>query len=74
MAKNPQNSFLNMEKYRFIQSQIHLLKVGEKEVKDQSKLLQKLYQFYEKLFLKIKVNPIQSYCSLFKRYQPIKIN
>ena len=48
MAKNPQNSFLNMEKYRFIQSQIHLLKVGEKEVKDQSKLLQKLYQFYEK--------------------------
>ena len=44
--------FLNLEKDRAIQNQIRLLKIGEKEIKDQSEILQNLYQFYEELYSK----------------------
>ena len=48
--------FLNLEKTWAIQNQIRLLKISEKEVKNQSKILQKLYQFYEELFSKTVFN------------------
>ena len=44
--------FLNLEKHRATQNQIRLLKIGEKEIKDQSEILQNLYQFYEELYSK----------------------
>ena len=44
--------FLNLEKDRAIQNQIRLLKIGKKEIKDQSEILQNLYQFYEELYSK----------------------
>ena len=40
------------EKNWAIQNQIRLLKIGQEEIKDQSKILQNLYQFYEELFSK----------------------
>ena len=40
------------EKNWAIQNQIRLLKIGQKEIKDQSKILQNLYHFYEELFSK----------------------
>ena len=44
--------FLNLEKDWAIQNQIRLLKIGEKEINDQSEILQNLYQFYEELYSK----------------------
>ena len=44
--------FLNLEKHRATQNQIRSLKIGEKEIKDQSEILQNLYQFYEELYSK----------------------
>ena len=49
MAKNLQYFFLTWIKPHAIQNQIHLIKTGEKEVKHQSQILLKLYQFYEEL-------------------------
>ena len=52
MAKNLQYFFLIWIKPHAIQNQIHLIKTGEKEVKHQSQILLKLYQFYEELLSK----------------------
>lgn len=51
-GKKSSKFFKSLEKNRVIQNQICLLKIGEKEIKDLSKILRNLYQLYEELFSK----------------------
>ena len=51
MLKNLKK-ILNLKKNRAIQTQIHLIKIGEKKLKHQRVILKNFYQFYEELFSK----------------------
>ena len=44
------NIFLNLEKGCAIQSKMCLLEIKGKEIEDQEKIMQNLYQFFENLF------------------------
>ena len=51
-GKNYSNFFRNLEKKLSHSKPKRFLKIGEKEVKEQSEILQALYQFYQEFFSK----------------------
>ena len=50
MGKNPLIFFLNLEKYRAIQSQIHSVIINQDEITDQDKINKQIFSFYQSLF------------------------
>ena len=52
LVKNPLNFFLNLEKHRAIQSQIHSAIINQDEITDQAEINKHLFSFYQSLFLR----------------------
>ena len=49
MVQNPLNFFLNLEKHRAIQSQIHSVVINQDEITDQDKKNKQIFSFYQSL-------------------------
>ena len=50
MGKNPLIFFLNLEKLRAIQSQIHSVIINQDEVTNQDEINKQIFSFYQSLF------------------------
>ena len=51
MVKNSLNLFVNLEKHRAIQSQIHFIIINQDEITNQAKINKQILYFHQSLFL-----------------------
>ena len=64
MGKNPLIFFLNLEKHRAIQSQIHSVIINQDEITNQDEINKQIFSFYQSLFsreVQIQTDKIDAY-------------
>ena len=50
LSEKSTNFFLNLEKHRAIQSQIHFVIINQDEITDQAEINKQVFSFYQSLF------------------------